>query len=160
MEENEIIKSQEEFFEVMKELCAVWNKHPDFMKQKSVRVVFELGTYLWDAPKYKGQKTEYKFLSSDVAEGTHLYYEHVVPVNEFLSYFKKHIQEMSFDEFSKLIVENCEVCGVSEKVKKQLKEFDDTMPKDWNFGDNKWQRYIDLGIEVKDSNGNAVRITR
>ena len=158
MEKKEIEEKQKEFFEAMKELCGVWNKYPNIIKQKSVRTVFEVGVYLWGIVKYCGQDTEYKYLSADVEKGTHINYEHVVPVNVFLKYFKEKIDEMTFEEFSKIIGENCEVCGVSDAVDDKLKEYRDTMPDGWEFGKNKWQRYVECGIEVKDSERNAVKI--
>ena len=158
MEKKEIEEKQKEFFAALQELCEVWSKYPAVIKQRSVREVFEKGVYLWGVAKYNGQKTKFAYVSHDVQEGTHLHYEHVVPVNFFLSYFKDNIQQMSFERFSEIISENCEVCGVSDDAEKKLKIYRDTMPAGWQFGGNKWQRYVECGIEVKDSEGKTVKI--
>lgn len=152
-------KKQQKFFEVMKALCNLMNQYPSIMKQRSLREVFESGIYLWGVVKYNGQKTKFKYLSSDVKKGTHLHYEHVVPVDFFIKYFLVHIQTMSFKKFSEIIQNNCEVCGVSDEVNEQLNKYRSKMPDNWNFGDKKWQCYIECNIDVKDSMGKAVDIS-
>ena len=160
MSEQELEEKQKELFEVMKVLCRLMKEHPKIMKQRSIREVFENGICLFGIPAYQTQKTHYKYFSSDVDENTRLHYEHIVPLDVFIKYFITHIQEMSFEEFAEIIKCNCEVCGVSDEVNEKLNRFRHTMPDGWggfNKG-NKWQRYIDCGISVKDADGKCVKI--